>query len=172
MRIYLTNLGKYNEGVLLGKWVTLPCTGAELQAVLKTIGIGGRYEETFITDYENDLGLRINEYASLRELNEVAERIDLLDTHELITLQAVIDHEAPDIADVPEIIDRLDEYHLYSGVGSDEELGAYWIHEVGGYDLDRMGELANYIDYEAYGRDIRLNSCNSDFTQYGWLQCS
>ena len=28
-RIFLTNLGKYNEGILIGKWVDLPCDNLE-----------------------------------------------------------------------------------------------------------------------------------------------
>jgi antirestriction protein len=171
MRVFITNLGKYNEGHLIGEWLGLPYTDAELKLTLRSIGINDRYEEHFITDYENDLGLRVSEYASLRVLNEVAERIDGLDTHERLTLRAVIEHEAPDISDVPDIINRLDEYYLYEDVDTDEDLGHYWIHEVGGYDLDRMGELANYIDYEAYGRNMRLNS-SGDYTAYGWLECS
>lgn len=30
MNIYLTNLGKYNEGYLIGEWVELPITEDEL----------------------------------------------------------------------------------------------------------------------------------------------
>ena len=39
MRIFLTNLGKYNEGSLAGEWLKLPCTKEELNAVLQRIGI-------------------------------------------------------------------------------------------------------------------------------------
>ena len=39
LRIYLTNLGKYNEGQLIGEWVELPCTDEELEAVKERIGI-------------------------------------------------------------------------------------------------------------------------------------
>lgn len=55
MRIYLTNLGKYNEGELVGEWVDLPIEKENLQEVFKRIGIDGKqYEEYFITDYECD----------------------------------------------------------------------------------------------------------------------
>lgn len=36
------------------------------------------------------------------------------------------------------------------------DLGYYYVHEVSGYDLDRMGWLANCIDYGPFGRDIAL----------------
>ena len=55
MNIYLTNLGKYNEGELVGEWVQLPISDEELQEVFKRIGIDGKeYEEYFIADYECD----------------------------------------------------------------------------------------------------------------------
>ena len=55
---FITNLGKYNEGVLVGEWVKFPTTEEEMQKVFEHIGIGKQdefgqpYEEWFITDYE------------------------------------------------------------------------------------------------------------------------
>ena len=56
---YVTNLGKYNEGELVGEYLKFPTTHEEVQALLKRIGIDGvRYEEIFITDFDGDvLGL-------------------------------------------------------------------------------------------------------------------
>ena len=41
---FVTNLGKYNEGCLVGEWVKFPVTNEEMQAVFRRIGIGRRYE--------------------------------------------------------------------------------------------------------------------------------
>ena len=38
---------------------------------------------------------------------------------------------------------------------NDYDLGYYWIEESGCYDTSNLGALANYIDYESFGRDIR-----------------
>ena len=38
MNIYLTNLGKYNEGELVGEWVQLPISNEELQKVFEKKG--------------------------------------------------------------------------------------------------------------------------------------
>ena len=74
LRIYLTNLGKYNEGQLVGEWVELPVTEEELEKVLERIGIseepdenGNYYEEYFITDYESDFNYKVGEYDSIEE---------------------------------------------------------------------------------------------------------
>ena len=37
---FITNLGKYNEGELVGEWVKFPITNDEMQEVFKRIGIG------------------------------------------------------------------------------------------------------------------------------------
>ena len=100
MRIYLTNLGKYNEGELIGLWLKLPCTDEELQTALKQIGIGEHYEESFIIDYENDLGLTVYEYESLNELNEVAKCVESLSPNDLHLLQAIIELESVNVSDI------------------------------------------------------------------------
>lgn len=41
---FVTNLGKYNEGELVGEWVKFPITEEELQEVFERIGIGSRDE--------------------------------------------------------------------------------------------------------------------------------
>ena len=37
---FITNLGKYNEGELVGEWVKFPTTAEELKKVFDRIGIG------------------------------------------------------------------------------------------------------------------------------------
>ena len=55
---FITNLGKYNEGELVGEWVKFPTTAEEMKKVFERIGIGQKddfgnpYEEWFITDYD------------------------------------------------------------------------------------------------------------------------
>ena len=98
LRIYLTNLGKYNEGQLVGEWVELPVTEEELEKVLERIGIseepdenGNYYEEYFITDYESDFNYKVGEYDSIEELNEVAETFDGLDDTEKEVFKVMIE---------------------------------------------------------------------------------
>ena len=98
---FITNLGKYNEGFLVGEWVKFPVTNEEMQAVL-------------------DLG---ENTGSVQELINLTEKLDCFD--------------------------------YLPGVRNDYDLGCYWIEESGCYDTSNLGALANYIDYEGFGRDIR-----------------
>ena len=40
IKVYLANLGKYNEGELVGEWLELPCTEEEIEQKLQ------EYKET------------------------------------------------------------------------------------------------------------------------------
>ena len=92
---YITNLGKYNEGRLVGETLKFPATTEEVQALLKRIGVDGvRYEEIFITSFDGDvLGLydHLGEYESIDELNHLAHVLSDLDQSDIEKFEAVID---------------------------------------------------------------------------------
>ena len=91
---YITNLGKYAEGQLVGETLKFPATTEEVQSLLKNIGVDGvRYEELFITAFDGDvMGLYdyLTEYENLDELNHLAHLISELDSDEIETLEAVL----------------------------------------------------------------------------------
>ena len=91
---YITNLGKYAEGQLVGETLKFPATTEEVQSLLKDIGVDGvRYEEFFITAFDGDvMGLYdyLTEYENLDELNHLAHLISELDSDEIETLEAVL----------------------------------------------------------------------------------
>ena len=170
MKIYLTNLGRYNEGYLVGKWVKLPVCEEVLDKVLKEIGINEYYEEYFITDYENDIvgiGDVISEYSSVQALNELAQRLEELSDDEADKLGAVLEYEAcRSVSDVFELLDKLDEFDLLTDVTDDEELGYYYAEEYRCIDIPE--HIQPYFDYEKFGRDVRLQS-SCLYTSYGFL---
>ena len=94
INVYITNLGKYNEGDLIGKWLELPATDEEIENVLKEIGIDGvLYEEYFFTDWEAIDGIEISEYSSLKELNEIAATLENLNEVDLGICQCLMKNE-------------------------------------------------------------------------------
>ena len=158
---YITNLGKYAEGRLVGETLKFPATTEEVQSLLKNIGVDGvRYEEFFITAFDGDvMGLYdyLTEYENLDELNHLAHLISELDSDEIETLEAVLnkgDHTSS-VADIINLVHNLDCYELHPGVTDDETLGRIYVEDMKAIDVPE--HLLNYFDYEAYGRDIRLN---------------
>ena len=167
--IYITNLGKYNEGYLMGEWVKLPVPADKLDEVLERIGIDGEYEEYFITDYEASFAnLNLSEYTSIEALNEFAERLDEMESWEVEKLAAVLEYETvSSITDIMDIIDHLDDFDILADVEDDEGLGRYYAEEF--CTLEAVPDhLRSYFDYEAYGRDIHLES-GGCYTSYGYV---
>lgn len=165
--IFITNLGRYNEGYLMGEWVKLPVPEDRLEEVLARVGINEHYEEYFITDYESTFpNLQIGEYASISELNELAERIEELADYDYEKLAAVLECESSmSIAEILAIIEDLDSFDLLADVDSDLALGEYYADCCCIFQ-GVPDHIQMYFDFEAYGRDIRLES-NLCFTSYG-----
>lgn len=155
-RIYLTNLGKYNEGELVGKWLDLPCE--DMVKELVSIGVsdepdenGNYYEEYFITDYENDYDYKVGEYDSLDDLNEIAEELENLDDYDREVVKAFIENGS----DIEEALDGLRDgnYMVFSNCSDMADVAYQYIEETGLLN-DIPEGLRNYFDYEAYGRDM------------------
>lgn len=160
----LTNLGKYNEGELVYKWIHLPISDKELSQVLKDIDIDGvNYEEYFITDYNCEIdGVydKLGEYTSIRDLNALAERFDCMSSSEIQHFEAIMEaFGASDIAEMINITHNLHCWNFLPDIDSYYDLGWYWIEESGCYDTKAFGNLSNYIDYEGFGRDVALEEC-------------
>ena len=118
--VFVTNLGKYNEGFLIGEWVKFPVTDEEMQILNDAAGQqttadtvstdimpelaqtdevqpmdkqADVFQEWFITDYDvSDPAIYdlLGEYESLSELNYLAHRIMEMQESEMFW-QAVLE---------------------------------------------------------------------------------
>ena len=175
---FITNLGKYNEGALVGEWVKFPTTAEELKKVFERIGIGAKddfgqtYEEWFITDYDcyvDGLYDLLGEYASLDELNYLASKLDDMSQDEYERFQAAMeigDHTGS-VQELINLTENLDCYDVYPDIHDHDDLGRYYIEELDAMQVPE--HLRNYIDYEAYGRDIALEE-SGQFTDLGYVR--
>jgi len=158
---FVTNLGRYNKGYLDGEYLKLPATAEEAQALLKRIHIDGvLYEEIFITAYETNVsGLHkyLGENESIDELNHLATLLDDMQSWELEKFEAVLAYgeHTGSVGDLINLAQNLDCYEHYPNIEGEEDLGRYYIEEM--CTLKVPEHLQNYIDYEAYGRDMYLN---------------
>lgn len=153
MKIYLTNLGKYNEGELVGEWVELPASQEELEKVFERIGINEEYEEYFITDYECDL-YEVGEYENIDKLNDIAERIKELDEEGSKVVKALI--QKLDYT-LDEAIDKVNsgDYMIYNDCENMTDV-AYQVVEECGYLNNAPDNVARYFDYESFGKDLGI----------------
>ena len=175
---FITNLGKYNEGSLVGEWVKFPTTAEELQKVFERIGIGQKddfgqpYEEWFITDYDcyvDGLYDKLGEYENLDELNYLASKLDEMSQGEYEQFQAAMeigDHSGS-LQEIINLTENLDCYDIYPDIHDHDDLGRYYIEELDAMQVPE--HLRNYIDYEAYGRDVALEE-SGQFTDLGYVR--
>ena len=181
IKLYLANLGKYNEGILKGEWVELPLSETELEEVMVNIGVAHYdnegnfvpyvietdengyeyvYEEYAIHDYETDLNISISEYSSLNDLNTVAE---IVEDFELDQVNALLDGGVIDMkdlieGDLEEIMQNYGFIELEPTMNEEQEVGYAYVDEVcGGLECLSKEILERYFDYEAFGRDILLS---------------
>ena len=175
---FITNLGKYNEGSLVGEWVKFPTTPEEMQKVFERIGIGQKddfgqpYEEWFITDYDcyvDGLYDKLGEYENLDELNYLASKLDEMSQGEYEQFQAAMeigDHSGS-LQKIINLTENLDCYDIYPDIHDHDDLGRYYIEELDAMQVPE--HLRNYIDYEAYGRDVALEE-GGEFTDLGYVR--
>ena len=181
IKLYLANLGKYNEGILKGEWVELPLSETELEEAMVNIGVAHYdkegnfvpyvietdengyeyvYEEYAIHDYETDLNISISEYSSLNDLNTVAE---IVEDFELDQVNALLDGGVIDMkdlieGDLEEIMQNYTFVELEPTMNEEQEVGYAYVDEVcGGLECLSKEILERYFDYEAFGRDILLS---------------
>ena len=146
-RIYITNLAKYNEGRLVGKWVDLPLEESDLEKQIKEVL--GNDEEAFITDYES--AFKIEEYESPYKLNEFVEQLDELDDCDQQKVFYLIDHIG---CDREEALEKHEDVTFYAGQTL-EDVAEELIED--GCFGEIPENIRNYIDYEKLARDLGID---------------
>lgn len=160
MRIYLTNLAKYNEGKLVGKWLDLPLDEDELKKELQNIL--GSDEEYFITDYEAPF--EIEEYESPFELNEFAEKLEELDNYDqqkIFYLLEIIGYSRE------EAMEHYEDVTFYSGMTL-EDVACELVDE--GIFGELSDTIKGYIDFEKLARDLSIDGYYQTDEGTFWFQ--
>lgn len=170
IKLYIANLGKYNEGYMIGEWFELPYSNEEWDKLLERIGIDEQYEEFFIADVDCEIysiPRCIGEYSNIQELNELAERLQSLEKWEINKFSAITESEHYNIEDLIKITYNLDCWDLYPDVKNDEDLGEYFFYELQAIEIP--DSVIGYFDFERFGHDLFLSSWSGDYTPYGYI---
>lgn len=166
VRIFLTNLGKYNEGELVGEWVDLPVQN--FKPILDKIGIDGKnYEEVFITDYEAPF--EIGEYENINALNEKVKKIEALDEEQKDILYSLADEW-----DFDELYEKvangnytyIPQGSIKNAIGENEasniDLAYGYIDMLGGIEGMSKETLEQYFDYDSFGETLSYDYTTTD----------
>jgi len=168
MKVYITDLEAYNEGHLVGAWITLPMDTNELAEAIEDVLYRGRnackhenhHEEFFITDWECDF-MNIDEYDGIDRLNDMAEVVSYYDENDFLKLKFLV-QEGYKVETIilDENIKSFDvDIYDYSSDTSFTD-----VYELLAYDMVEEGlfgsipaNFVNYIDYSAIGRDLSMD---------------
>lgn len=141
----------------IARRVLLPCSSEE---VAERFGYEGQEIEVIIDSIEGFPTLNCEDL-TLDLANSIAENVE--DVDEDIVL-SVIETESSD----PSYLDSydFDDCYLYPEVTTDRDLGEYLVEELG-VELSKE-KLLLYLDYEKFGRDVRLSEGGS-FVDRGYF---
>ena len=172
LNVWIGNLGKYNEGELVGEWLELPVSKKELDTFLREkVGLqltqeeverslaenGVCYEEYMINDYETDLPIQISEYENLDNLNllaTIAENVNDMDA-----INAYVDSQGKmtieELANLMEQEDNIAYYRFSNDnlfMSSEEKMGYEMAEITGLLDTLQKMQIEDFFDFEGYGR--------------------
>lgn len=167
INVFITDLAAYNEGNLVGEWVQLPKDEDELEEIIREILNEGHcgdeccyHEEFFITDYEAPF--RVHEYENIYKLNEWAERLENCKEEDEDVIQAIFDYAGT----IEEGFSILEDwrYRVFYSCCSMAEVAMEVIEEQG--ILSNVPEdIAQYFDYEKYGRELECGDSTFIYLQ-------
>ncbi len=161
--LFITNLGKYTEGELVGEWIDFPAEKSEINALLERIGIDGlQYEEYFVTDFESEFLEYPGEYFNVFDFNDTCKKIKESNL-EPDVISALLDESY----DLDEIIEGRVEF-IYWIAEDIYELARVVVNEYG--LLDRIpADLRDFFNYEAYANHLDT-TCNFIATKNGYIE--
>ena len=176
LKIFITNLGKYNEGSLVGEWADLDdfesLEDLEESGFFKKIGIGsprwdgGVYEEYFVTDYETDIPeLDYSEYPNIDELIKLESRWEDLAEDGKLAVRAYLKEKGNRLfEDAFEMAENGD-YSIYRDCLDKTTVMKYWY----GDDLilrDLPKKYEGFIDWKEVANEYGGNLHHYDFQTF------
>lgn len=155
LKIFITNLRAYNNGELRGQWVSLP--NNNLEEICNKIKIN-KYDELFISDFDTDLNIHINEFDNIFDLNEAAKEIAELNEYELLGLNAYLEIGE----ELEYAIEHAEDIVVYDDCVSMEDVAYQYMEETGMIN-SIPEELQCYFDYKKLARDIEIENTFINF---------
>lgn len=122
MAVYIANLGKYNEGYLVGDWFRFPLNEEE---IAERIGLNAEYEEYAVHDTEN-FPMEVSEYISIEELNNIYDMLEDFPDYIVDSLDEFISH----YGSLEELAEHTDEIYHYPDCETMTDVAYYFIDEL------------------------------------------
>ncbi|MDK2063335.1 antirestriction protein ArdA [Aliarcobacter butzleri] len=162
LKVYITDLAAYNQGFLIGEWISLPMNEDDLKDEIRAILTNGaaacgddEHEEYFITDYEFETETKlfdVDEYSNIDSLNSKCEELEGFSEDDLKRVAYLIDHVGYDFDDA---LKSYEDVIVYENMTL-EEVAEDYIESC--YNLNDLPEIiSRNIDYSSIARDFELS---------------
>lgn len=178
-RAYITNLGLYNQGELVGEWVDFPIDEKETVELLSRVKIsdkpdvnGSINEEYIFTDYEGVFGeLGLGENYTIENLNKLAKTFEDEDTDD-VKLKLWLKDRGYDPDDLENVLADCENVNLIYPYKddldpTDENLAYSYFIDIYGADLKNLGDrilldlediLGAHFDEKRFIREYNIES--------------
>jgi hypothetical protein len=149
--IWLGSLSDYNNGDLVGRWISLPTDEDALSSAMAAVTYGGKWDY-FIADFESEY-VKVGEYDDPHKLNEMAERIEELgdDLDPKILEWLMVDVGYNDFEDALEKVKEVQTFSTWQEAAYD------YFDENLFSDVDEAtrDRFSNYIDWDGVWTDLQ-----------------
>jgi len=157
LNIFITNLSEYNNGNLVGEWVSLPADSSFLNQTTRKILSSDESEELFITDWEwkDEAIFEIGEYDNIQELNSKIFKLHELTPYQLKSITFLISENLCNSNDLDSCIEKSYDVVIHKNKSMGDISKDRIIEIMGVNDIPTI--ISNHIDYESMGEEIRTN---------------
>ena len=138
-------------------WICFPDNKENITAVLESIGLSSKTppDKYYFSDFKflDSPQLPLSGKGDISEFNYLAEMIYRMTQDERKTFNAVVEagKHTKNLADLINLTHNVDCYNVLDDVTSYLEYGRYFA-DMQDYNLDSIGDLQYFIDYEEYGK--------------------
>lgn len=171
LKIFITNLSEYNNGNLIGEWVSLPSDSSFLNQTIRKILSSDDSEEVFITDWEweDKTIFEIGEYDNTQILNSKIFKLHQLSSYQLESISFLIREGICKSDDIDDCINQSYDVVIHRNK-SMRDIGMDRIKEMVGLN-EIPSIITNNIDYDGVGEELRINGyfVEDDNTIYEYI---
>jgi len=157
VKIFITNLSEYNNGNLIGEWISLPCDSSFLNQQIRKVLASDDSEEIFITDWEwDDITIfEIGEYSDPTKLNAIAYKLDQLSSYQLEAISFLISENMCSIDNLDDCIEKTYDVVIHRNKTM-SDIAYDRVKDMVGY-AEVPSIITNHIDYKSMGKEIKQN---------------
>ena len=162
LKVYITDLSAYNQGMLIGEWVELPMYQEDLEAKVLEIlkkgsiecGFNEEHEEFFITDFEweGTQLFKVEEYSNLEEINYKCEQLEDLSEDDQKRMGYLMDYVGFNFEDA---LERYEDVTIYENTTL-EQIAEDYIYET--INMDEIPDIIKHnIDFKGIAVDLEVS---------------